>query len=86
MHRHGWESAKGAVIDGGGNNWGATQEDNEFRMKDYRRIKKEEKGILGRSFRLEAYSVSLAIICVLFGLQQVYINREILWLIKSQLA
>ena len=75
----------GAVIDGGGNNWGATQEDNEFRMKDYRRKPDQEGGErhLSRSFRLEAYSVSLAIVCVLFGLQKVYVNREILWLIKS---
>lgn len=41
---HGWESAMGAVIDGGGNNWGATQEDSGFRMKDYKRKPDQEGG------------------------------------------
>lgn len=84
MHSHGWESATGAVLDGDGSNWGATQEDSGFRMKCYRRKPDQEggkKGILGGSFRLEAYRVNLAIVCVLFGLQKVYVNKEILWLI-----
>lgn len=34
----------GAVIDGGGNNWGAPQEDSGFRMKDYKRKPDQEGG------------------------------------------
>ena len=54
MHSHRWESATGAVLDGGGSNWGATQEDSGVRMKRYRRKPDQEGGQMHSRWKFQA--------------------------------